>query len=190
MGQHDLVSKTYFLEALQFLECNDDYAAVVAEHVAINEAGQIISANRIDYNFYEKSEPILRFLMSAAELSNCYLFHSVFRASALDHFFFTGCPSEDHPIISYLANNGKFKASAETKFFRRYFSRDKRDERLRAGHYVSATNNTDFIRSYFLNFENILMRRALKEEERAPLRAQLLKILTTRFGDFPSTKAS
>lgn len=190
MGQHDLVSTTYFSRALQFLESNQDYAAFVAEHVAINEAGQVIPANHVNYNFYENDEPILRFLISAAELSNCYLFHSVFRASALEHFCFTGCPSEDHPIISCMAYSGKFKASAETQFFRRYFSREKRDEKLRAGHYVSSVNNTDFFRSYFLNFENIMLRRGLKEEERVPLRAQLLKLLTTRFGDFPSTEAS
>lgn len=190
MGQHDLVSKTYFSEALHFLESNHEYAAVVAEHVAINEAEQVIPAKPINYSFYENNEPILRFLISAAELTNCYLFHSVFRASALEHFCFTGCPSEDHPIISFLAHSGKFKASAETKFFRRYFSNAKRRERVLAGHYVSATNNTDFIRSYFLNFEGILLNRGLKEAERAPLRAQLLNILTTRFGDFPSAKAS
>lgn len=95
--------------------------------------------------------PFERYMNSVRLLSNCTIFHSVFKIQYLDDYDWSNVPSADHIIISRLLWHGKLKYST-AGYMRRYFPKEVLRKKVISGSYIK---NINFFESYLRDFENL-----------------------------------
>ena len=179
LGAHDQISDNYIHDALFRLEQIPTIGMVCGGHQAINPDGSVVP-KEIVYEFSQEN-PAERYLRSIAQLTNCYIFHSVFRRNALDGFVrMDGVPSYDHILISRWLWSGRLVQSPASHYLRRYFGPADRATKEGRGIYVSRTNNSLFYDAYLSDFQ------ALIEDFPVTVREILLRkasdILLKRYG--------
>lgn len=154
LGAHDLLSKDFIMNGIDFLTNNSDYSLFSGAHLSINEE-DAIENKEILYNFEHKNR-YERYLQSISKLSNCYIFHSIFERKLLIDYPRYNCPSEDHIIISRLLWSGKLHQSKKCAYGRRYFNDENRLSKSRQGAYVTSENNIEFYDSYLSDLDLLL----------------------------------
>lgn len=154
LGGHDILSENFIKLGVDFLSRNLEYSMFSGTHFSINLNDQIEN-NPIKYDFEQKN-PYERYLLSILKLSNCYIFHSIFKRANLMEYLRKDCPSEDRIIISRLLWLGKLHQSKECAYIRRYFSEDNRAMKNDQGFYVHSEKNIHFYESYLLDFNELV----------------------------------
>jgi glycosyltransferase involved in cell wall biosynthesis len=132
IGQHDLISENYLLECVSFLEENPEYIACTGKMLSfvenIEEATTRIGT---EYAFFDQTG-FEAFVNSVATLADCTVYNAVFRTTILHElndlpFLDTPMVRFDHLVISLRSALGKHKVLENTKYFRRVFVEDKRE---------------------------------------------------------------
>jgi len=179
VGGHDQISKRYVSSGLKTLEEFHDVSMFCGKHQAIRSDGQVLD-KPVEYHFIQEN-PADRYLRSIASLTNCYIFHSMFRRSSLEGFNREKiCPSGDHILISRWLWAGHLFQSRECSYIRRYFDSDDRDEKNQSGSYANRRNNVQFFDAYLTDLDNLAS--GLPSHVREILIRQASEILVKRFG--------
>lgn len=179
VGAHDQLSKGYVAHGVRHMLANPDTSMFCGTHKALSASGQQ-SDHDVNYDFSQKN-PAERYLRSIATLGNCYIFHSIFRRTALDSFERQSAPSSDHILISRFLWFGRLELSANCFYKRRYFSGEDRSKKTAAGNYVHSANNVEFYEAYLSDLE-ILASSRLPQRAKNALIAQASAMLVNRFG--------
>ncbi|MFD2405203.1 glycosyltransferase family 2 protein [Azorhizophilus paspali] len=122
LGAHDCLSENYIAETARILDNNKSVSMACGYPFGIMNGRAFGPVEEAIYDFKQPS-PADRYLSSVATLSNCTVFHSLFRRKDLDGFEFRKTISMDHTIISRLLWKGILQYSENAKYFRRYFQK-------------------------------------------------------------------
>lgn len=182
LGAHDYIAEGFLEDAVRVLKVDEECSMVSGNPkgvLPVSGSAQWSEPRPIEDARYDfsHSNPIERYLASVASLSNCTIFHSLFRAAALEHFSFPNVPSADHVLISRLLWAGRLKYSV-SDYFRRYFPSENRREKVVLGSYEK---NSDFFNAYLHDFMNI-SRARLGDELSRCFSMSIFEILMKRFG--------
>ena len=153
VGAHDQLSEGYVAEAVQCLDMQSDTSMFCGTHKKITPSNEI-KEHPIRYDFSQPN-PAERYLRSIAQLTNCYIFHSVFRRHSLDGFVRESAPSLDHVMISRWLWSGRLVQSPRCFYLRRYFSIEDRQAKTERGDYVNRQNNVEFFQAYIDDLERV-----------------------------------
>ena len=147
VGGHDQISPNYVAEGIRFLAGNPRVSMVCGSHKAITSHGAVLN-QPITYDFSQENS-VERYLLSIANLNNCYIFHSIFDRSYLDTYDREfKAPSADHIVISRLLWFGCLAQLDSCSYARRYFSSEDRARKKIEGSYVTNKNNIEFYELY------------------------------------------
>ncbi|ACO78943.1 glycosyl transferase,TPR repeat protein [Azotobacter vinelandii CA] len=125
LGAHDYLSTDYLQLTTEALDKDKSISMACGMPYAVfNDKTTGPTAGAL-YDFNGDS-PVERYMKSVARLTNCTVFHSLFRREALNDFDFRKVISCDHVIISHLLWHGKLAYAGSAKYYRRYF--EKRQE--------------------------------------------------------------
>jgi glycosyltransferase involved in cell wall biosynthesis len=119
-GGHDLIPPNYLSELLEALKKNDVMSFSPAN--MIDPHGQLISV--YDYHFanlLENDDPFIRTISLITHLTNCSLFHGLFRTNTLRKVSkdLPRCIGNDHVLLCRAATEGTFGYTRKTRFGRR-----------------------------------------------------------------------
>ena len=181
VGAHDLLSDYFLDKCLRVIESNADVSMVSGK--AFGFAGDFTNYKDLGvvYDFSDPN-PLVRYLKSVQELSNCTVLHSIFRRQHLKDFTINyNCPSVDHIIISNLIWHGKLQYVNDVGYLRRYFDEANRQKKLNDGRYVREDNNTVFYQEYLKNFRNLSSKK-FPEIIQNHLEKTVFDILVSRLG--------
>ena len=179
VGGHDQISRSYVSLGLRHLDQFPEVAMFCGKHQAIMSDDQVVE-DTIEYKFSE-SHPAARYLRSMATLVNCYIFHSMFRRSALEGFDFElKVPSIDHILISRWLWSGRLVQSSECSYLRRYFDMGNYRKKHQAGSYVHEFNNVQFYDAYLSDLEKLSL--DMPEHLRSWAIHKATDVLIQRFG--------
>ena len=123
-------------------------------HKGLTIKNELIEQDII-YNFNHENS-IERYLNSIVKLSNCYIFHSIFRRNTLNGYSRLEVPSGDHIMISRWLWSGKLHQSQHCVYFRRYFDQKNRAQKDATGFYVNQKNNTQFFDAYLTDLNKLI----------------------------------
>lgn len=181
LGAHDYLFPSFVEETLPLIS-NDDTCAMasgipcgigLSGNFEVNKVYEITSAS---YDF-SQDNPFARYIKSVVELSNCTIFHSIFKKQSLVGYEFSGVPSEDHIIISRLLWSGRLKFS-RTAYVRQYFPEKIKNQKIQAGAY---TKNAKFFNQYLRDFEKLATKK-FDQPLISELRSLVFGKLVRRFG--------
>tara|TARA_B100000963_G_C22614945_1_gene666824 strand:+ start:793 stop:1659 length:867 start_codon:yes stop_codon:yes gene_type:complete len=179
VGAHDIISNRYVLHGIKHMTNYPTFSMFCGKHTALSPKGDF-NEQTVEYDF-SQDNPVERYLRSIATLGNCYIFHSIFRRSALDKFErLKDVPSSDHIIISHLLWSGYLFQSKECFYARRYFPQENRVQKNQAGAYVNARNNVNFYSAYIKDLESLMS--AQPEAIKHMVTRQASDLLVKRFG--------
>ncbi|MDG2443608.1 MAG: glycosyltransferase, partial [Luminiphilus sp.] len=125
LGGHDQISGGYAQRGLAHMSEFSNTALFSGQHRALNADGAVTDLP-ISYDFLQEN-PIERYLQSIVQLSNCYIFHSIFRRKDFLNFQRISAPGADHILISHLLWSGVLHQSDNCFYSRRYFSEANRE---------------------------------------------------------------
>lgn len=179
VGAHDQISKGYVSLGSKCLKESPDVSMFCGKHQAITPDDQVME-QEIEYDFSQEN-PAERYLRSIVSLGNCYIFHSMFRRSALNGFDrHKKAPSGDHVLISRWLWSGRLVQSAECSYLRRYFPSENRLQKTQGGSYVHGRNNVQFFDAYLSDLENLTS--GLPQYVKQAIIQQASQLLIKRFG--------
>jgi len=185
VGGHDAVTTNFISACLEEMVSNPSVAMVTGKALGTDERATKVFDVGVQYDFAQK-EPLERYMASIKKLSNCTVFHSIFRRSALEGFEFDEkCPSGDHVLISRLLWHGQLRYKPEAGYIRRYFEAENRRRKANAGAYVNQTNTSAFFECYLKDFAK-LVEGQYPEEIEGQVKGLIFSNLCQRFG-LPST---
>ena len=154
IGAHDQISPNYIAEGVKKLDVNSNVAMCCGVHKLLDATGNTVE-KEVKYEFSQRNR-VERYLRSLAQLTNCYIFHSLFRRKALVGFDKTKqAPSLDHVLISRLLWSGCLVQSEEISYLRRYFPSENRLAKEEKANYVSRLNNVEFYDAYLSDLANL-----------------------------------
>ena len=154
LGSHDQISENYISHGIQHMLEKPETSMFCGTHKGLTAKNELIEQDVL-YNFNHDNS-IERYLSSILKLSNCYIFHSIFRRKTLKGYSRPQAPSADHIIISRWLWSGKLHQSRNCVYFRRYFDTKNRDQKNAAGKYVNQKNNMQFFDAYLTDLSNLL----------------------------------
>jgi protein O-GlcNAc transferase len=146
VGAHDILSEDFINIGYNFLINNPEFSMFSGSHMKIDENNNILNSH-IPYSF-DSEGSFNRYKSSLINLSNCYIFHSLFNKNFLNNYPRYNAPSEDHIIISRLLWNGKLFQSKDCAYVRRYLPVIDRIVKNNEGRYVNPMNNVEFLEAY------------------------------------------
>ncbi|MDA9206393.1 glycosyltransferase [Planktomarina temperata] len=181
VGAHDALTTNFLSSCIAEMDANPQASMVSGKALGTDTKTTKVVDLNIQYKF-DSPDPLIRYLQSVKELSNCTVLHSIIRRSALDGFIFSEkCPSFDHIIISNLLWNGTLVYKEEAGYIRRYFDNENLQAKSIKGHYVNESNTSVFFNAYIENFERLIDGR-YPEAIKGHLKGLLFNTLCQRFG--------
>ena len=178
LGAHDRISDEYVSLGIEHLLQNPQTSMFCGRHRGITQNNEIINKD-VAYNFNHKNA-IQRYLASILQLANGYIFHSIFKRDTLDGYLRKQTPSADHVIISRWLWNGTLYQSEQCAYFRRYFTKDNRQQKTLQGNYVNNENNLEFFDAYLTDLD--ILSSALPISIRTAVNQLASQTLLKRFG--------
>ena len=180
LGGHDQLSGPYVKLGMDCLMGSREISMFCGAHVAVDPAGKT-QKHPIVYDFTQNN-PAERYLRSIRDLSNCYIFQSIFRRSSMREFARPDVPSMDHIAISHWLWFGKLYQSNDCAYVRRYFPQEVRSSKTSSGGggYVTPDNNALFYEAYLADLEQLTD--SLPRRVSAGLTRQAYDVLVARFG--------
>ncbi|MNZ64055.1 putative glycosyltransferase EpsH [compost metagenome] len=179
LGAHDYLSTDYLASAAKILD--EDQSTSMACGLPYAVFNNKISGPT-EGAIYEFSEgaPAERYIRSVAGLTNCTVFHSLFRREALNSFDFRKVISCDHVIISHLLWHGKLKYANNAKYYRRYFEQRQESYQERLAGKNQELPRSEFYKLYEDDFKS-LAHGKLDEKEVVKYEKTIHNILKARF---------
>lgn len=154
MGAHDCISPDFVAETLPLIkDCS-----MASGTVCRIEHTQQWHRNWESATFVDEAMPVFqgdalkRYTDSILKLTDCSIFHSIFRKADLDDFTFKDTPSGDHVIISHLLWKGEVRYSKGI-YYRRYFDKDNREQKAKQGSYDKGVKLYNHYLEDFSGFE-------------------------------------
>ena len=178
LGAHDQISSQYICRGVDHLVANPTTSMFCGTHKALDTSGNA-TLNPINYDF-SQDNPVERYLRSIQELNNCYIFHSIFRRSALDTYERPPTSSSDHILISRCLWMGQLEQSHDCFYIRRYFNAGKRKENTANEHYVHGKNNVGFYEAYLSDLD--ILASSMPNHVKAATVREASDLLIRRFG--------
>jgi len=178
LGGHDQISGGYAQRGLAHMSEFSNTALFTGKHRALNADGAVTD-HPIKYDFLQEN-PIERYLQSIVQLSNCYIFHSIFRRKDLLNFQLGSTPGTDHIIISRLLWSGVLHQSDDCFYSRRYFPEADRAAKLAKGAYPHERNNMEFYDAYLQDLTQLVQ--PLPNLVGEAIITQAANLLIQRFG--------
>jgi protein O-GlcNAc transferase len=179
LGGHDQISKGYIQQAVTHMTQSTDTGLFCGAHKGLTDDGNLFD-QEVEYDF-SQDNPVERYLQSIAQLTNCYVFHSLFRRKNLmDYDCTLAPPGADHLIISHLLWSGKLHQSAECFYARRYFSKEDRAAKVAEGKYPHGRNNIEFYQAYLQDLKQLVQ--PLPDLVGKAVMSQASALLIKRFG--------
>ena len=178
LGGHDKISESYISDGVEHLLGTPETAMFCGAHKVMNLDGAVADKPVI-YDF-SQANPAERYLQSVARLSNCYIFHSLFRRQMLHNYVWKDTPSQDIIIISRWLWHGRLVQSPQCSYARRYFPPEDRKNKSQAGNYAHTKNNIEFYEHYLSDLE--VLAENLPRFSRQALIRLASDLLVKRFG--------
>ena len=180
LGAHDQLAGSYVKLGMDCLMGSRETSMFCGAHVAVDPAGKAQN-HPVIYDFTQNN-PVERYLRSIRDLSNCYIFQSIFRRSSMREFARPDVPSMDHIAISHWLWFGKLYQSNDCAYVRRYFSGEVRSSKVDSGGggYVGPENNVSFYEGYLADLEQLA--ESLPRRVTEGLIRQAYDIMVARFG--------
>ena len=178
LGAHDQLSKGYVNRAVNHSTACPETALFCGGHKGLTVTGDLFE-QEVKYDF-SQANPVDRYLQSIAQLTNCYVFHSMFRRTQLVGIDRAGVTGGDHIIISHLLWHGTLHQSNDCFYLRRYFSSDDRATKTAKGAYPHGRNNIDFYDAYLRNLRQLVQ--PLPDLVGEAVISQASALLIKRFG--------
>ena len=180
LGAHDQLAGSYVKLGMDCLMGSRETSMFCGAHVAVDPAGKAQN-HSIIYDFTQNN-PAERYLRSIRDLSNCYIFQSIFRRDSMQGFARPDVPSMDHIAISRWLWFGKLYQSNDCAYVRRYFSGEVRSSKVDSGGggYVGPENNVSFYEGYLADLEQLA--ESLPRRVTEGLIRQAYDIMVARFG--------
>ena len=180
LGAHDQLAGSYVKLGMDCLMGSRETSMFCGAHVAVDPAGKAEN-HPVIYDFTQNN-PVERYLRSIRDLSNCYIFQSIFRRSSMREFARPDVPSMDHIAISHWLWFGKLYQSNDCAYVRRYFPQEVRSSKTSSGGggYVTPDNNALFYEAYLADLEQLTD--SLPRRVSAGLTSQAYDVLVARFG--------
>jgi FkbM family methyltransferase len=182
LGAHDCLTPNFLQETLPLIQNNPECSMATGIPLGISYADNYTQPNKIFriqnamYDFMQ-NDAVTRYTESIRKLSNCTVFHSIFRKNALKGFIFSDTPSSDHIIISRLLWQGKLLYS-KAGYIRRYFPQETVNQKASTGIYIKGIK---FFNHYLEDFKYLIKNR-YQEPYRTELLGVLYDSLSKRFG--------
>ncbi|GEK48172.1 hypothetical protein HPA02_24550 [Bisbaumannia pacifica] len=149
LGGHDYLSKGYLTRVVSEIEADNSLSMVCGYPFGVVDDGRIETpVEKAVYNFNNDALPEVRYLESVAKISNCTVFHSVFRRRLLRGFEFRKTISADHVLLSHLLWFGGIKQISDVKYIRRYFSSRDQSQSQRISGENKVLERDDFFKYY------------------------------------------
>lgn len=178
LGGHDFISKNYLASAVTALEDAPQIAMVLGQpHAVFNGQHHGLMKEAL-YNFSD-SNSLNRYLHSVAQLSNCTIFHSLFRRQALQGHKLRKTISADHVLISHLLWQGQLHYIEGAQYHRRFFEQRSSSQSERISGNKEYLSRHDFFCFYLDDFA--LLYEGDSRMQRY-LEGKMLNILEQRFG--------
>ena len=178
LGAHDRISDEYVSLGIEHLLQNSQTSMFCGRHRGMTQNNEIINKD-VPYNF-NHNNVIQRYLDSILQIANGYIFHSIFKRDTLDGYLRKQTPSADHIMISRWLWNGTLYQSEQCAYFRRYFTKDIRQQKTLQGDYVYNENNLEFFDAYLTDLD--ILSSALPNSIRTAVNQLALQTLLKRFG--------
>mgnify|MGYP005638450977 CR=1 FL=1 len=178
LGSHDQISAGYAQRGLAHMSEFSNTALFSGKHRALNADGAVTD-HPISYDFLQEN-PIERYLQSIVQLSNCYIFHSIFRRKDFLNFQRISAPGADHILISHLLWSGVLHQSDNCFYSRRYFSKANREAKSAQGAYPHERNNMEFYDAYLQDLTQLVQ--PLPDLVGEAIITQAANLLIQRFG--------
>jgi len=182
LGGHDCLSENYLQDVMAILDQSSHISMACGLPFGIVDEKIFGPVKEALYDFSQES-PLERYIKSVAELTNCTIFHSMFRRVALEGFEFRKTVSADHVIISRLLWSGKLEYAANSQYLRRYFkSRDTTtEERLIGG--KGKLERSEFFDYYKYDINHVLNKEACPKKQAMDIIGKVDRILKVRFSE-------
>jgi predicted O-linked N-acetylglucosamine transferase (SPINDLY family)/glycosyltransferase involved in cell wall biosynthesis len=179
LGAHDSISENYLSNLIAMIEGDSDVSMVMGKPVCVDEESKIKGIMRDAVYKLDDSDRVERYITSVKCLSNCTVFHSIFRRSSLADFKFEITVSADHVLISHLLWKGKLKNSTDCSYFRRFIKSapQSRAERITGKNVV--LERKDFFKYYLDDFN--CLAKGIPDNVVEDLSNLIFSILETRF---------
>lgn len=178
LGGHDRLLGAYVKLGMDHLMESKETSIFCGAHAGIGPNGEPVGEPK-NYDF-SQNNPAERYLRSIRDLTNCYIFQSIFRRDYLQGFARPDVPSMDHIVISRWLWFGKLFQSNHYTYLRRYFGQDELNKKASSDAYVSLENNVSFYEAYLADLQQLA--ESLPERVRAGLINQAYNTLVSRFG--------
>lgn len=179
LGAHDYLSDNYIEKMKLVLDDSDEISMAIGQPFAVHNSKIIGIVNSAIYEFNQENR-LERYFNSVKQLSNCTIFHSMFRKNDVDGRKLRQTISADHVTISRLLWHGKLHFCEKEKYFRRYFSNRTSTPEERITGRKGKLPLVDFFDYYCDDFKD-LARGNLPETEIIRASNTLRKILKLRF---------
>ena len=178
MGGHDTLSAGYLSQAVEMLTGDKTVSMVFGQPRAL-KSGALKPLPGAVYKF-DGNDPLQRYLQSVGRLSNCAIFHALFRRKQASDLVMRECIGADHIFISHLLWKGKLAYLPQAQYNRRYFAEraDTAEER------ITGTNRRLPIEEMLGYYDENLMqlsRKVLSRDKLEQARAQVQATLMQRY---------
>ncbi|WP_298717808.1 glycosyltransferase [uncultured Oceanisphaera sp.] len=178
LGGHDFISDDYLGSAVSVLEQHPQVAMVLGQPYAMLNDKCLGLVKEAIYDFSD-GNPLVRYLRSVQQLTNCTIVHSLFRRNALDGYEMRQTISADHVLISHLLWHGRIHYLDNARYYRRYFEQRDSTQSERLSGNKSYLSRYEFYRFYLDNFSQLY--RGDSRMERF-VENKILSLLEQRFG--------
>jgi len=180
LGGHDCLSEHYLQDVIEILDQNNNISMACGLPFGIMDEKIFGPVKEALYDFSQES-PLERYIKSVAELTNCTIFHSMFRKDALKGFEFRKTISADHVVISRLLWSGRLEYATNSQYLRRYFkSRDTTtEERLTGG--KGKLERKEFFDYYKYDISHSLNKESCPKKQTMDIIGKIERILKARF---------
>jgi predicted O-linked N-acetylglucosamine transferase (SPINDLY family)/glycosyltransferase involved in cell wall biosynthesis len=177
IGGHDFISSQYIETAIQELDVSPHVSMVFGQPYAVVNSAVEGPVKEAIYDFSDKN-PLNRYILSVATLSNCSIFHSLFRRKSINRFSFQKTISFDHVFISHLLWQGKLQYMEEEKYYRRYFAQRESSQSERISGDDTNLSRAEFYKHYLEDFSLLYQG---ENSEKKQLEKKILHLLEKRF---------
>lgn len=177
LGGHDYLSPELIKNACKILDTQPDVSMVCGQPLAVLDNKVLGRVEEALYDFTQP-DPLTRYAESVAQISNCTIYHSMFRRKQLEGFELRQTLSHDHVLISHLLRFGILKYLDDDYFYRRYFGEreTKPEERMLGKHQTMP--RSEFYNYYISDFRKLFANdKALDTHAK-----QIHDLLSQRFG--------
>lgn len=125
LGAHDYISDFFIESAISFLDTHSETSCVSGlPYGFIGDSPPQYMPEAV-YDFSDRR--VERYFQSIEKIRNCTIFHSIFRANALQDFEFRKTRGFDHVLISRLLWHGRLHYLQDQAYYRRYFEASRVD---------------------------------------------------------------